>query len=336
MNAISLAKGADFLTVTIDDENAVREELELEPIEEATRNQVKQEAFDHARSLLPPPPSKDGIGDGTPSKTKPGVAGKKFAFAASRPLRASERVLDLAGMESYLDKGREDFEQRLRPLVAKLVVHAIPDVKHALRDNDPTELARIPLDTSEIDTAVGKWLEEVRATGYATVQKERFRGGSPIRMAEPKPPEDSKATKTIDALRQQVVRRMANRIRGELESAAGDVVRTNGDPEDVVARVMQRQLETGALQGEAGSVLTKTFNVGREEFAEEDGDNIESVELTAVLDKATCGPCDRLDGEQFDFESDEHLAHIPPLSNICDGGDNCRCLLIYNFKNSEN
>lgn len=322
MNAIKVAKDAGLITVTIEDENAARESLELEPIDEATREGEKSAALERARAMMPAPGTEE-------DPKKPGeFPPKKFAMEAMRrPLRPSERVLDLASIAAVFDNGRADFEQRLRPVIAKLIVKAIPDVKEAMKDGDPSEVATMPLEVTELTAAVAAWMEEVRAKGYASAQGERGRGG--LKLADPKP--SAMANRTATALQRQLLRRMENRIRGQLESSAVDVIRTGGEPEEVVSRVMQRQLDDGTLKTEAGSVLGKTFAMGREEFAEEQGD-IESVELSAALDAATCSPCWRLDGTEFDFNSPEHLEHIPPMSNICDGGDNCRCVLIYNFK----
>jgi hypothetical protein len=52
------------------------------------------------------------------------------------------------------------------------------------------------------------------------------------------------------------------------------------------------------------------------------------VELTAILDAATCDPCRELDGTRADFNSPEHDALVPPVRD-CAGGDNCRCLLVF-------
>ena len=88
-----------------------------------------------------------------------------------------------------------------------------------------------------------------------------------------------------------------------------------------------RQLETGAFRADAGTVTTKIWNVGRDEAARLMG-GIASVELSALLDGNQCPTCEQLDGETYPFNSEEHLAHVPPLRD-CEGGSRCRCLLAY-------
>jgi hypothetical protein len=74
-------------------------------------------------------------------------------------------------------------------------------------------------------------------------------------------------------------------------------------------------------------VTTKVFNVGRDEAARLMG-GVGSVEYSAVLDSATCEPCQAMDGRTAPFDSAEHDALLPP-NRDCAGGDNCRCLLVF-------
>ena len=41
-----------------------------------------------------------------------------------------------------------------------------------------------------------------------------------------------------------------------------------------------------------------------------------------------------MDGESFEYGSDEHEEHIPPLTD-CEGRDNCRCVLVYEFEDGD-
>lgn len=104
-------------------------------------------------------------------------------------------------------------------------------------------------------------------------------------------------------------------------------MRTGGDEGDVVSRVVDRQIDSGAFRGDAGSVTTKVFNVGRDEAARIMG-GVAEVELTAILDSETCEVCVALDGTTAPFNSPEHDRLVPPVRD-CKGGDNCRCLLVF-------
>jgi hypothetical protein len=90
---------------------------------------------------------------------------------------------------------------------------------------------------------------------------------------------------------------------------------------------MTNQLESGAFRSDAAYVTTKTFSVGRDEAARILG-GVTEVERSAILDNATCGPCTAADGQTARFDSPEHDALVPP-DRDCEGGDRCRCVLIY-------
>ncbi len=127
-----------------------------------------------------------------------------------------------------------------------------------------------------------------------------------------------------------MVRKLKNRLRSEIEDRAIDIVRTGGDADEVVAEVVQSQLDSSALTRDAGLIVTKAFSMGREEFAREMGDQVAYVELSSILDDGTCAYCEEHDGDEFDFGSPQHDAMTPPLRQ-CEGGPRCRCLLIYRF-----
>ena len=357
VEAMKTAVDAGLLTVNCAVENVTREALGLPPIDEEERD-AEHEKKAAAAALLVPQISSDPTATPPASSGRPAVGSKLSRlhlsmmqpFQPRRELRPSERVLDLSAMASFLDKGRERFEEGARPLVVEMITRALPAVKLAMADGDPSDVADVPLDVVRLDAFVREFLDASRAEGYRQVRAEMRRGADAVararaegaatfatpavHLAKEKPPRDSaqgEADSVLDAARKQLVRRMKNRILSDLEMAAVDVDRTDGEHSDIVDRVVSRQIDTGAFRQDAGLVLTKSFNVGRDEFAQERGDQVKSVELSAILDGKQCGPCDALDGSEFDFNSPEHDAHTPPLSSICDGADSCRCVLIYNF-----
>jgi hypothetical protein len=99
----------------------------------------------------------------------------------------------------------------------------------------------------------------------------------------------------------------------------------------VAGNVIADQLDTGAFKSDAGGVLMTAFNMGRDDFMAENGDEVEGVELSAMLDDSTCDYCERMDGEQMDFGSQGYEENTPPLRN-CDGGNRCRCLYVVQWK----
>lgn len=306
----------------------------------------------------PPAPDKEEPEEEAAPKVEMAAAPKPWA--PYRPLRASEQVVNFAAMDAFLNAGREDFENGVRPILTAELVRLLPEVKDAMKDGDPSEVSGLSMDLAPLEAFIGAFLEKNRAEGWRTVASEKRRGTSalvesraegaagltppPVQFAEeeeddrrqqPDLEEPTERTQhLLDVQKKTLARRMASRLKADIETEAIEVARTRGEPTEVVGRVVQRQLEGGGLKNDASSVMTKAFNMGREEFARSRADEIEAVELSAQLDGNQCAPCDALDGSTFDFESDEHDRNTPPL-RACDGGTRCRCILIYRFRRGD-
>ena len=333
---------AGLLTPTAEDENVVREELGFSPIDPEVREAEVAKSIAAAQQAM----QQQG-----PPKEQEEFRRKlaRTQFVPRRALRPSEQTLDLKAIDDLLWKQRETFEAKVKPLVAEALVAALPDVREAMKDGDPEEIARLDLKLERVAEYVGSFLAQMRAEGYRQLQAEKARG-SALQIAraraagqvvfaseEEKDPPDVAEDHSehydsmLEAQKKQLTRRMEARLRAELEDEAIEVVRTGGDADEVVQKTLQRQVESGSLKSDAGSVMTKAFNMGREEFARERGDEVASVEYSAILDERACAACEALDGEQWDFGSDEHEQNVPP-NRECEGRGNCRCVLLYNFK----
>lgn len=334
LEAVTQGVAAKALTITAADENALREKLGLSPIDEADR-----EAELARRAALAP---------AVPDKTPPPESGaavsaslrasvSRAEWTPWRPLRASEKVLDLQALDTYLASRPEVFEQSVRPVVVEMLVKAAPAINAAMADGavTPQEVAAISLDSKRLDAVLRAYLADVRAEGGHAVKRELRKGAVAevergVLQAAGTDDEDAdiidEADAVIDAQQDALKRRMVQRLRGEVEREAIDTMRTGGDATEVVNRAVARQLDTGAFRADAGSVTTKAFNVGRDEAARIMG-GIASVEYSAILDSGTCSPCREMDGRTALFDSPEHDAMLPP-NRDCEGGDRCRCLLV--------
>ena len=359
---MKLAKDAGLLTThTLADENDAREELGLSPVtpEDFEAGQAAKAAavaaFAKAADKTEDEDEDDAAPEGPGDSLPPPVAGASKlsagGFVPRRPLRPSEQALDLAAMSDFFDGSREKFETGAKPLVAAMIMRALPDVKAAMVDGviASDEIAALELDVAGLDAFVAEFLETCRAEGYRQVRNELLKGApsGSVKLASEEEQDDKgypvddgpseaqqDAQDVLSATRKHLVRRMKNRLLSDMEGAAVDVLRTDGDAEEVVARVLDRQVSTGAFKTDAGLVTTKAFSVGRDEMAQEFEGRIESVELSAILDQSTCTECEALDGSEFEFNSAQHDAMTPPLSSRCHGGDSCRCLLVYQIERS--
>lgn len=315
-DAVSVAVTSGALTVTLDDENAMRERLGFAPIDAATRDAMKRAAPASAAPIAAAPLK---------------ASAQRGPWKPWRVLRASEEKVKFSSIDDYFTRRRDDFEKAMRPAVVAMLAKAAPSIQSAMSDGDPSEVASLPFDTKRIESLVSDFLNTTRKTGADFAREELGGNVKLMRGAEGDVPSDAEVIDDADAVQdaqgKALVRRILNRVRGDIEREAIDTWRTGGDVGDVISRVVDRQMETGAFRGDAGSVVTKIFNVGRDEAARLVG-GVDQVELTAILDSATCGPCRALDGTRADFNSPQHDALVPPVRD-CAGGDNCRCLLVF-------
>lgn len=328
MEALGLAKAAGLLTVTAKDENHVREELGLSPLDEEERAAAK--------ALQPaPPPSPFGAPPAQqPPEASMQASAPRTQWRPWRPLRASEQRLKLSDIDAYYVAARSEFERKVKPVVVGMLAVAAPSISEAMKDGNPSEVATLPLDTEALDAAVREYLASVREAGARFVREELL-GGRPLSAAQEEQDDKDRpasvvteeADDVLDAQAKALQRRMVARLRGEVEREAIDVLQRGGTAGDVVRRTVARQLETGAFKADAGTVTARAFSVGREEAAELLG-GVAQVEYSAILDSGTCDPCRSADGTVVDYGSPEHDALLPP-NRDCEGGDNCRCLLVF-------
>lgn len=338
LDAVTKGASAGAITITAKDENVIRERLGMPPIDEGERKvelerraslapkAVEDEASAEDEKENANETRKARLQASAPKATKP--------WMPWRPLRASEAKLDLVGMDRFLASRPEVFEQDARPVIVEMLTRAAPAITKAMADGvvTPAEVAGIPLDETRLRRLVDGFVLDVASEGARTVKRElRDDDAEQLleqrRMEAAEEEDDFEPDPVIDALKDQVRRRMVSRLRAEVERSAIDVMRRNGDASDVVTQTIFRQLETGAFRQDAGSVTTKAFVLGREQAAERLG-GVASVEYSAILDNSTCAVCRSMDGRSAPFESDAHIEMIPPNVD-CEGGDRCRCLLVY-------
>lgn len=338
LTAMKTAIDAKALTVTIDDENAVRESLGLSPIDEAARDEERE----RKAALAPPSPfgAPGGVQpkqteevDGAPEGKSLQASAPRKQWVPWRALRASEAKLKLAEMDAYFTAQRDEYEAQARSVIAVMMGSAAPQVAAAMKDGvvSPEEVAAVTFNTKRLEKLNRAFLEKQRKTGADFLAGELGRSPALLRAAEGEPEDPEAVTEeadaVLDAQANALLRRQMARARGELEREAIDAQRTGDDADAVVQRALESQLDSGAFRTDAGSVLTKAFNVGRDEAARILG-GVATVELSAILDSATCEACVSLDGATAEFGSAEHDRLVPPVRD-CAGRDNCRCLLTY-------
>jgi len=96
---------------------------------------------------------------------------------------------------------------------------------------------------------------------------------------------------------------------------------------DRMLEMVTRDSDEAALRG--GLTVSKVMVAGRSAEARAEREAIKTAVYSAILDGNTCGACEEMDGRETD-DIDESLAWAP--NPECDGGDRCRCLVIFEFQ----
>lgn len=298
---------------------------------------------------------------------KPGLPGKlsKFSdeggkptpgqpFKPHRALRPEERVLAFQEMTDFLDAAPQRFEDGAKPLVVELLARAVPAIRAAKGDTRAVQGLQLFTDNLKafcrdfIAGAAGEGHRQVaqelqKSAGQVDAERKagKPRNATGFRGAEGeeegKEPEPTPAEETsdfVDVQTETLTGRIVNRVQSALEREAIDVDRTGGDADEIVSEVISDTLDAATLQADARTVLTKAFNMGRQQFADERGDQVEKAIISALLDRNTCDYCEREDGEELEFGTPEEEELTPPLRQ-CAGGDSCRCIKVFVFKGAQ-
>jgi hypothetical protein len=134
----------------------------------------------------------------------------------------------------------------------------------------------------------------------------------------------------LAALKQQATA-MARAIAASIQAAAAmQAARlAAGTPvaDDVMAAMVLRESDAAALRyvGAASDFMA----MGRASEATSQAQDIEDAVYSALLDGATCAACEPMDGETT-TNLDEAAGWAP--NPDCEGGDKCRCLVVYEIR----
>jgi hypothetical protein len=336
--------GSGFLTPGPELEQHIRETYQLpeipDDILEILKKGEKLKAEKSIEMLKNPPaptPPIEGQPPASSVQPMPKAASEREVRRMREPF-AHEAHFALKETISYLDNEpkriwgqvvagmREDIVRRLANAVSSMT-----DAE--LRSSAPPRPMVAPL-TSELYP----YLLATYLRGRRSVLKERDmqRSGAvpdPVRMQEGDG-EDLQPTKAQESW----VRFLAGSFAGTLLTSMGlAAVRAasnarNADlTKDAERRMVEdavRNLSVPRQLADLSGVVTQAFTNGRNEQADTMRDEISTAYYSAIMDQNTCDACAPFDGQQHD-PGDE--SYVTPNPN-CLGGDRCRCVTIYVFR----
>ena len=139
-----------------------------------------------------------------------------------------------------------------------------------------------------------------------------------------------KLTSDWTATIRQLQHRVDRAQRHDLDAAKATVarlalLRLNDGLSNAVGRIAQQAFSFGRRFSMSSYVANKRQITSLS--ADVDPDLIDYVVQTAIHDTHLCEQCEKLDGQVFEFGSDEQSEAEPPYY-LCEGGERCRCMQI--------
>jgi len=255
-----------------------------------------------------------------------------------RELKPAEKHLALADIVSALDKGRDEIAAALRRARSAIQAEIVNKLVNApVRSMHRVSVApdeRLIAEVEEILQGVGEF-----GSQQVGQERERQQAGAA--------PRDAEAIRAASVLKKKLKRDplgvYADGVVGEfittLTSRAANValdwMRRPGDlSKGEIIRKVEQELDEQSdkwIDGAAAKGANEAFADGRQAGYQEYSDEIGAVQYSALLDWNTCENCSHADGAEGTT-----LDEIPGVPNPdCDGGDKCRCVHVYIFKDEE-
>ena len=290
--------------------------------------------------VVPPQPPADGTqppeGGAQASEAPHSHAG--LQLSELRPPRGVEVYLNLAELVGRFDDAKTAIREATQGTREKLAAELGRRARIAA---DTGQLAKFaagaPPMVDKLTTEISAVLSDFYDAGKQQVAGElsRQKAGKPwapdavgARIAAAEKPKASPQRAAKDAaIAQQAemaARSIATQTQAAAATAAGRVASGVPVAEAVVETAIIRSSDAAALR--FAGVVSDLMQLGRADEAQAQAQQIEDAVYSALLDGATCAACEPMDGETT---RDLTLAEGWTPNPDCEGGDRCRCLVVY-------
>lgn len=256
-----------------------------------------------------------------------------------RPTMFERQVFDLHGIPATLDAAQEKLlaemtsirRTQLAAVAAKIAkkdgrkTPAFTDIRH-----EHITMPGIPDMVKAIRAAQTAALDYGRQTVQDEVERQGSKAGKAISASGPAASGRKTTTSSLVSSARITARKQAEAWRGRILETGLRLRRNGLQGKELEARIEQEledEIESGAKR-DAASEINEAFGLGRAGAARELGTAVEMATYSALLDANTCEVCADLDGEEFTVDTPEYDAVLPPNPR-CEGGDACRCVMIY-------
>jgi len=216
---------------------------------------------------------------------------------------------------------------------ARASVHTLVEkARKAVERREFIDPDRITLSRKDVSAALRAAMEDMYKQGRASVLAEARAQG--VEVADVKLDDEhiwDEGPRAIGAWMTAKADALSSAFMSRLKSTFGLMVSRQVSDSRFRATEMEDALNSSFetdIKRNAGSVILDSMAMGRHTMAVEL--NAGKALYSALNDKGTCTYCNRADGQVFDVGTQDYDDHMPPLQT-CEGGDNCRCMYIYDF-----
>lgn len=266
-------------------------------------------------------------------KSEPAPSLRLKEFRPSRALRGAEVYVAFKDIIDRLDTAEEEFVKIAKGIQDKQIIRVVNQVVKHIEGGDMDKVVSIDIPLrDQMADAVEDVLIELFDYGREQVRQEldKQRGDVKAReFADVPPPKELIRTRA---------RATANVLGSKLRAAmAWESIRQikRGAADRAAMTAALTVLSDKELVSTAKFSVSEALNLGRQAQATEQAGEIGHVDYSALMDENTCGPCGDLDGQTFEFPSDEWDAVEPPYRG-CEGQDRCRCVGVFVYKEERN
>jgi phage gp29-like protein len=322
----------------------LRSELDLPARKEDTPSQ--QSAPDTSPQDAPPAPA-----EAAPPKTE----GESAAGGAQlseggywRPITRLESFVALDEIAAMLDNAKTVIRERTQGIRNKLVAELTKRAMTAIASGDAAKVAALAAAKSPMVDVLASELRAIFGD-YFNVGREQVadelarqkagepvvdeatgeRRGETVGLAPRRKPTQAEITAWQEWVT-QLADVKARGIAAATQSAvAGEAMRAfvTQATAEAIAEMALRASDEAALK--AGLTVSQVMIAGRSAEAQAEREQIATCVYSAILDGATCTECERRDGDSTN-DVNESLTWTP--NSNCEGGERCRCLVIYEYK----
>lgn len=231
--------------------------------------------------------------------------------------------LCLKSVASAQESGKESVKVVLLKVREELIEQGIKEIS----DIKPADYHTLTLTVStELRSDLRDELKSIFNRGKKLVAQE-LNAQKSKGLKEDTSDESDEETDELDDYTDLTNSRITNDVQSRIAAAAARY-RLLGLLDKALDAAIRKEVEEGSttyIDRAARGTANKVLNLGREEEAKNQEDNIERIEYSAILDQNCCDPCASDDGQTASSEDD--LTPVPNPS--CFGGENCRCFHIF-------